>query len=110
MTVESLLTQYDFHDSSLVAVRYEKEILQLKINLCMWRQENYKENEPELKEINLFFKEVKKYTWTSKKAESELDYDEILKITYIDNAVKIVLYDEEISILSFVCNEVTITD
>lgn len=108
MRVEDMVEKIDFHDSGVMKVYRRDDVVILQINLCMWRQEGYKEGEEELKEIFLQFESIKDYNWDSKKTEAEIDYETILKVTYSGGTLEMILEDapSEISIISFKCNTV----
>lgn len=110
MQVTELLNKINFHDSCVNTLIYKNGIIILNIDLCMWQQTGYKAGEPELKEIILKFFNVTNYKWDSVKNETDIDYDTILDIMYKDNIVKIVMQDQEISILEFKCNSVLVYD
>ncbi len=80
----------------------------LNIDLCMWKQNGYQDKEPELKKVILKFLNVTNYNWNSEKDEKDIDYDSIINITCENSTIKIVLEDEDISILTFESNEVEI--
>ena len=48
------------------------------------------------------------YNWDSEKREEDIDYDTIIDITCKEGTVKIVLEDEDVSVLTFECNEVQV--
>lgn len=102
MQIEELIKKISFHDSSVVELFREDDKLRIKIDLCMWMQEGYKEGEDEIKDIILEFDKVTDYVWDSDKAESDIDYDTILELSYNDGILKIILLDEGISIISIV--------
>jgi NADH:ubiquinone oxidoreductase subunit F (NADH-binding) len=54
----------------------------------------------------LEFDSVAEYIWDSDKAETEIDYDTILEISYSNGTLKIVLVDGGTSIITFKCNTV----
>ena len=80
----------------------------LNIDLCMWKQNEYQDGDPELKEVILKFLNSTNYNWDSEKGEDEIDYDSIVDVTCEESIVKIVLEDEGVSILTFECSEVQI--
>ncbi len=108
MKVKDMVENINFHDSNVIELLYENNIVKLKLDLCMWQQKGYKEGDSEQKEILLVFNAVEDYIWDSLKTEKDIDYDTILDMSYIDGIIKIVLLDDEISIITFKCNEVKI--
>ena len=106
MKIEDIIQKYHFHDSSVIELFHDSNRVQFKIDLCMWKQEGYKEGEDELKEVLLVFDSVAEYIWDSDKAETEIDYDTILEISYNDGTLKIVLADDGTSVITFQCNTV----
>lgn len=104
MQITKLLKKINFHDSCVNTLTYKNRTVILNIDLCMWKQMEYKTGEAELKEIILKFFNVTNYKWDSLKKETDIDYDTIINITYKDNIVKIVMEDQEISILEFKCS------
>ena len=101
-----LLKNINFNDSCVNWLHHEIDTVILNIDLCMWKQKGYQEEEPELKQKFLKFLNVKNYNWDSKKKEDEIDYDSIIEFTCIGNAIKIVLEDDDVSVLTFECTEV----
>lgn len=106
MQVNDIIKKFNFHDSNVIELFRENDMVILKIDLCMWKQEGYKENDDELKEISLKFDCVTDYIWDADKAETDIDYDTILEMSYNNGILKIVLEDNGISILTFKCNTV----
>ena len=108
MLVTELITKINFNDSCVNELVYTNDMVILNIDLCIWKQKKYQDGELELKEVILKFLDVTDYNWDSKKREIDIDYDSIINITCKENTVKIVLEDEDVSILTFKCNEVHI--
>ena len=106
MLVKELLEKVNFNDSCVNELEYINGTVILNIDLCMWKQKDYKDGEPELKEVTLTFLDSKDYKWESDKDEEDIEYDSIIDITFEDKMIKIVLEDEDISILTFKCYEV----
>lgn len=103
MFVSELLNKYDFHDSNVIQLFHEENNLIMKLDLCMWKQKDYEEGEDELKEVSIEFKDVKRFVWDSEKDEEDIDYDTILEFSCKGKHIKIVLEDEDISIITFQC-------
>ena len=101
MKIEDIIQKYHFHDSSVIELFHDSNRVQL-----MWKQKGYKEGEDELKEVLLVFDSVAEYIWDSDKAETEIDYDTILELSYNDGTLKIVLADDGTSVITFQCNTV----
>lgn len=108
MLVTELVKKINFNDSCVNELIYVNGTVILDIDLCMWKQKEYQYNDPELKEVILKFLNSTKYNWDSEKIEKDIDYDSIVDITYEEGIVKIVLEDEDVSILTFECSEVQI--
>lgn len=106
MKVKDMVENINFHDSNVIELLYEHNIVKLKLDLCMWKQKNYREGDSELKEILLVLNAVEDYIWDSLKIETDINYDTILDMSYKDGIIKIILQDGEISILNFKCDEV----
>lgn len=51
MKIEDIIQKYHFHDSSVIELFHDSNRVQLKIDLCMWKQKGYKEGEDELKDF-----------------------------------------------------------
>jgi len=87
------LKNYDFHDSLLESVIYEKEknCVVLGIDFCNWRQVWYDENEDETLLISLIFKDVHNVIIP----EITLHSDDIISVEVFGrNAVKIVCFND----------------
>ena len=108
MLVTELVKKINFNDSCVNELVYTNETVMLNIDLCMWKQKEYQDGETELKEVILKFFNVTNYNWDSEKKETDIDYDSIINIACEEKNVKIVLEDEDISILTFECSEVEI--
>ena len=108
MLVTELIKKINFNDSCVNELVYANGTVILNIDLCMWKQIEYQDGDPELKEVILKFLNSTNYNWDSEKREDEIDYDSIVDVTCEESTVKIVLEDECISILTFKCSEVQI--
>ena len=106
MQIEDIIQQYNFHDSYVIELIHDNNRVKLKIDLCMWKQEGYKQEDDELKEVLLEFDSVADYKWDSDKAEVDIAYDTILEISYSNGTLKIVLADDGTTIITFKCNTV----
>lgn len=106
MQLKNMIEKLNFHDSNVIELVHENDTVKLKIDLCMWKQEGYKEEDDELKEIYLEFDSVEDYMWNAAKTEADIDYDTILEMSYNDGVLKIVLEDDGVSIITFKCNTV----
>ncbi len=108
MLVTELIKKINFNDSCVNELVYINGAVILNIDLCMWKQKEYQDGAPELKKVIFKFLNVTNYNWDSEKKEEDIDYDSIIDITCEESIVKIVLEDEDISILTFKCSEVQI--
>lgn len=108
MKIDELIKSVNFHDSNVIELLFEGDKVRVTIDLCMWKQSEYKEGEDEIKNTILEFDKVTDYVWDSEKMESEIDYDTILEMSYKDEILKMVLYDEEVSIITFKSENVTV--
>lgn len=108
MLVTELVKKINFNDSCVNELVYLNGTVILNIDLCMWKQTEFQDGEPELKKIVLKFMNSTNYYWDSEKGEEDIGYDSIISITCDRNTVKIVLEDEDISILTFNCSDVLI--
>lgn len=108
MQVKDIIEKIDFHDSNVIELLHENNKVNLKVDLCMWRQKGYKKGDDELKEISFEFDSIENYIWDSDKIESEVDYDTILDVSYRNGILKFVLVDDRVSIITFKCNTVKI--
>lgn len=73
ITIESLISQYTFHDSSLDDIRYDVRLNTLTLifeNFPFWMQNDHKKDEPENALLKLVFHGVKKYDGPSDSDES----------------------------------------
>ena len=73
-----IIKNINFNDSCVNWLHREIDTVILNIDLCMWKQKGYQEEEPELKQKFLKFLNVKNYNWDSEKKEDEIDYDSII--------------------------------
>ena len=108
MLETELVKKIDFNDSCVNKLVYANGTVILSIDLCMWKQREYQDGASELKEVTLRFLNSANYNWDSEKREEDIDYDTIIDITCKEGTVKIVLEDEDVSVLTFECNEVQV--
>ena len=108
MLVTELIKKVNLNDSCVNELFYANGTVILNIDLCMWKQIEYQDGDPELKKVILKFLNSRNYNWDSEKREDEIDYDSIVDVTFEEGTVKIVLEDKGISILTFKCSEVQI--
>lgn len=104
MLINELLNKIDFHDSNVISLYHKENNLIIKLDLCMWKQKSYKKGEKELKEISLKFSNVEQFKWDSEKYEKDIEYETILNFSYDGKMAKIVLEDDNISIITFKCS------
>ena len=87
------LIKYDFHDSLLERISYDKENSKvfLEIDFCNWKQKWYSESEEETSIILLVFENVSNVIIPVFKLNS----DEIIDfVVSEDNSVKIVIFND----------------
>ncbi len=107
-----LVNNINFNDSYVNNIIFLNGTIIININLCMWKQKGYKENDPELKEVNIIFSDVTNYNWNSNKRKEDIFYDTIIEIKAEDNKITVILEDEEllkvseVTVLSFECTEI----
>lgn len=112
MLAAELVRNLNFNDSFVNKIVFSDGMVVMNIDLCMWKQKGYKEGNPELEEVDVIFRGVTNYKWSSNKSEGEIDYDTIIEIKVEDNKIEVILEDEEVlemsrvSIVSFECIEV----
>lgn len=112
MKINELIDKYYFHDSLVTNISSGNSEVKINIELCNWKQKGYLKNEPEMKEIELIFKDVSCYKFDS--SEGNIDYDTILEVSYsVENneKIKFVLEDvHNIKILEFYSKNVDINE
>ena len=89
------MMKYDLHDSLIEKVIYfaDERRLEMKIELCNWQQNGYKDSDPEMRNICIAFEGVEKYELSV--GNYEFNSDEILDVVEIDNkTIKIVFLTE----------------
>lgn len=112
MLPTELVNNINFNDSYVNNIIFLNGTIIININLCMWKQKGYKENDPELKEVNIIFSNVINYNWNSNKRKEDILYDTIIEIKAEDNKITVILEDEEllkvseVTVLSFECTEI----
>ena len=102
LKISELLNSYNFHDSLVDDIQFKDNKVVLKIDLCNWKQKNYKSSEAEMKNIELIFSNIEDYELDAR--IDTVDSDTILEFKYDGNSksVKLVLEDEDdIKILKF---------
>jgi len=90
--IEQLL-KYNFHDSLLESIDYDrlKRKAVLKIDFCNWKQEWYNETDAETSMIFLVFENV----YNISIPEFELNSDEIIEFELIpERGVKIIVFND----------------
>ncbi len=88
-----LLTKYNFHDSLLENITYDKEKKKviLEIDFCNWKQKWYDESDEETSTILLSFENV----YGVLVPEFELNSDEIIEFELLSKKeVKIVIFND----------------
>ncbi|CDM70011.1 hypothetical protein CM240_2894 [Clostridium bornimense] len=112
MKINELINKYYFHDSLVTNISSGNNEVKINIELCNWKQKGYLKNEPEMKEIEVIFKDVSccKFDFI----EGNIDYDTILEVSYSgenNEKIKFVLEDEHnIKILEFYSKNVDINE
>ena len=87
------LAEYDFHDSLLEEVLYDKhgKKVLLRIDLCNWKQEWYSDAEEETSMLTLTFRNVSGVVLPGHKLNS----DEIIEFELLgDNGVRIIVFND----------------
>ena len=112
MKINDLINKYYFHDSLVTNISPSNNEVRINIELCNWKQKGYLKNEPEMREVELIFKDVSCYKFDS--IEGNIDYDTILEVSYSgenNEKIKFVLEDEHnIKILEFYSKNVDINE
>ncbi len=108
MKVAEMVMRFDFHDSNVIKISSSDNRVEMIIDLCIWRQKWIQDTSEEIKQVKLIFDSIGKFCWLSDKNISAIDYDTILDIDYNNGEMKMVLFDEDVSIVSFKCTDVTI--
>lgn len=102
LKISELLKNYNFHDSLVDDIQFRGNEIVLKIDLCNWKQKDFKSNEAEMKNIELIFSNIEDYELDA--TIDIVDSDSILEFGYDENSkiVKLVLEDyDNIKILKF---------
>lgn len=87
------LTKYDFHDSLLESLSYDKDNNQLSliIDFCNWKQEWYHESDEETSMISIIFSNISNIVIPKLKLNS----DEIIEFEVLeDNTIKILIFND----------------
>ena len=87
------LTQYDFHDSLLEKISYDKDNnkIFLEIDFCNWKQSRYTKTEEETILISVVFENVLDVVIPTFKPNS----DEIIKFElFSENGIRIVVFND----------------
>ena len=93
MNKPAQLAEYDFHDSLLEEVLYDKhgKKVLLRIDLCNWKQSWYNESDEETSMISMVFHNVSDVVLP----EHRLNSDEIIEFELLgDNGVRIVVFND----------------
>lgn len=90
MTLRELECNIDFHDSILEKIYNEGTKIILEIDLCNWRQKNYRENEDETKLIKLIL------------SNPNIKIGGYKEVQIIDKSILIVKYKKSYSELEFI--------
>ena len=77
------LELYDFHDSLLESINYDRKNnkINIEVDFCCWKQENYKENDDETAIIVLCFENV----LYASMPDVILNSDEIIELSLSEN-------------------------
>ncbi|WBW95232.1 hypothetical protein [Oceanirhabdus sp. W0125-5] len=81
MKINNLLNMYDFHDSVIKNIIYisNKKEITFEINLCNWRQLNYKDNDLEIIKLKLVFTGIEAFKTAPE--YFKFDNEEILDVS-----------------------------
>ena len=61
MNIKNFLATYDLHDSLITKITHNDDIVNFELEFCYWRQEGYKDGEPETGIIELRFTNVQRF-------------------------------------------------
>lgn len=88
------LELYDFHDSLLESIKYDRKNnkINIEVDFCCWKQVGYKENDDETAIIVLCFENV----LYANIPDVTINSDEIIELSLIENdtALKIVAFND----------------
>lgn len=108
MKAAEMVTQFDFHDSNVIKISHSDNRVEMIIDLCAWRQKWMQDSNSEIEQVKLVFDSIDRFCWASDKDISAIDYDTILDVDYSSGELKMVLFDEDVSVVTFMCEDVTI--
>jgi hypothetical protein len=76
------MRKYDLHDSLIEEVDYygDKKSLEIRIELCNWKQSDYKDTDPEMLNMCITFEGVEKYELSVD--NYRFNSNEILEVAY----------------------------
>lgn len=86
------LIGYDFHDSLLESIEYDKgkKKVTIEIDFCNWKQEWYNQTDEETSIIFLVFENVSNVSIP----EFEVNSDEIIEFELLEKGVKIIVFND----------------
>lgn len=114
LKINDFLQKYYLHDSLVENIVFDGTSLIFYIELCYWKQKEYRPSEGEMKKIKLIFENVNHFNLKGEK--KEFDSDTILIIKLINNecddslqTIELVLEDEEdIKVIQFKSDNVKV--
>jgi len=114
LKLSELIDRYNLHDSLVENIKYlqEKRQVVLEIELCNWKQDSYRDSDPEMTLMSLLFHDVDKCEISPD--SGTYDSDEILEIEVVQGsnntdseAIKIILRgNDDVKILQIQANDV----
>ncbi len=79
------------------------------LDFCAWKQKEYSEGNAEIEKAVIEFENIRDFVWNSHIKETDIDYDTILDIFCNGEDVKIVLHNDDTTVISFKCKSAIFT-
>ena len=92
MSNMAALQEYYLHDSLIEEVLFlpDERRVEIRIELCNWLQQGYRESEPGMLDVCLVFEEVEGFSLSNE--GYVFDYDEILEVREADDGAITIAY------------------
>jgi hypothetical protein len=115
LKIWEFFNNFYLHDSLMESISYEETKLVFDINLCWWKQREYKPNDDEIKKIRLIFNKINDFDFEGE--NRKVDSDTILEFSVPESdgnneypVIKVVFGDgNDIKIIRFRANSVDLS-
>lgn len=92
MSIKYFIEKYDLHDSLITKITHKDGVVNFELEFCYWRQEHYKDGEPETGIIELCFTNVQHFE--NDIPLGDIDYYSILEAKLENDTLILYILDD----------------